>query len=79
MENRVVELETKISYQEHLLQELNEVVITQQNQIDALEKSKIDVKEFSRKSEEFLPFALLGALFLIASLFMRVTLFRSIP
>ncbi len=48
-------------------------------EIDALEKSKIDVHEFSRKSEEFLPFALLGALFLILSLFMRVTIFRSIP
>lgn len=48
-------------------------------EIDALEKSKIEVHEFSRKSEEFLPFALLGALFLIASLFLRVTLFRSIP
>jgi len=48
-------------------------------EIDALEKSKIDVHEFSRKSEEFLPFALLGALFLILSLFMRITIFRSIP
>ncbi|HYQ55907.1 MAG TPA: VWA domain-containing protein [Draconibacterium sp.] len=48
-------------------------------EIDALEKSKIEVREFSRKSEEFMPFALLGALFLIASLFMRLTLFRSIP
>lgn len=48
-------------------------------EIDALEKSKIEVREFSRKTEEFLPFALLGALFLIASLFLRTTLFRSIP
>ncbi|MDX1285526.1 MAG: VWA domain-containing protein [Draconibacterium sp.] len=48
-------------------------------EIDALEKSKIEVREFSRKSEEFLPFALLGALFLIVSLFLRVTIFRSIP
>ncbi len=48
-------------------------------EIDKLEKSKIEVHEFSRKSEEFLPFALLGTLFLIASLFMRVTIFRSIP
>jgi Ca-activated chloride channel family protein len=48
-------------------------------EIDKLEKSKIEVHEFSRKSEEFLPFALLGALFLITSLFMRVTIFRSIP
>jgi len=48
-------------------------------EIDALEKSKIEVREFSRKSEEFLPFALLGALFLIVSLVLRVTIFRSIP
>ena len=48
-------------------------------EIDALEKSKIEVKEMSRKSEEFLPFALLGTLFLIGSLFLRVTIFRSIP
>lgn len=48
-------------------------------EIDALEKSKIEVHEFSRKSEEFLPFALLGALFLILSLMLRVTVFRSIP
>ena len=48
-------------------------------EIDALEKSKIEVREFSRKSEEFMPFALLGALFLIVSLFLRLTIFRSIP
>ncbi|MCD6355151.1 MAG: VWA domain-containing protein [Prolixibacteraceae bacterium] len=48
-------------------------------EIDALEKSKIEVKELSRKSEEFLPFALAGILFLIASLFLRTTIFRSIP
>ncbi len=48
-------------------------------EIDALEKSKIEVREFSRKSEEFLPFALLGALFLILSLVLRETIFRSIP
>lgn len=48
-------------------------------EIDQLEKSKIEVKEFSRKSEEFLPFAMLGTLFLLASLFLRVTVFRSIP
>lgn len=48
-------------------------------EIDKLEKSKIDVQQYSRKSEEFLPFALLGALFLIASLFFRTTIFRNIP
>jgi Ca-activated chloride channel family protein len=48
-------------------------------EIDALEKSKIEVHEFSRKSEEFLPFALLGILFFIAGIFLRLTVFRSIP
>jgi Ca-activated chloride channel family protein len=48
-------------------------------EIDALEKSKIDVQQYNRKSEEFLPFAVLGALFLIAGLFLRTTIFRNIP
>jgi Ca-activated chloride channel family protein len=48
-------------------------------EIDALEKSKIEVNEFSRRSEEFLPFALLGLAFLIAALLLRVTIFKSIP
>ncbi len=48
-------------------------------EIDQLEKSKIEVREFSRKSEEFLPFALAGILFLVLSLILRTTIFRSIP
>lgn len=48
-------------------------------EIDQLEKSKIEVREFSRRSEEFLPFALAGILLLIAGLFLRTTVFRSIP
>ena len=48
-------------------------------EIDTLEKSKIDVKQYSRKSEEFLPFAILGALFLIAGIVLRTTIFRNIP
>jgi len=48
-------------------------------EIDQLEKSKIEVREFSRKSEEFLPFALAGILFLVFSLLLRYTIFRSIP
>ena len=39
MDNRIEELETKSVYQERLIQELNEVVITQQNQIDIIEKT----------------------------------------
>ncbi|MFW5773287.1 MAG: vWA domain-containing protein [Tangfeifania sp.] len=48
-------------------------------EIDALEKSKIEVREFSRKSEEFLPFALAGIAFLVFSLILKNTIFRSIP
>ena len=48
-------------------------------EIDKLEKSKIEVREFSRKSEEFLPFALTGILLMIFSLLLRTTVFRSIP
>lgn len=48
-------------------------------EIDKLEKSKIEVREFSRKSEEFLPFALAGILLVILSLLFKTTLFRSIP
>lgn len=38
MEERIIELETKISYQDHLIGELNDVVTSQQKQIDKLEK-----------------------------------------
>lgn len=48
-------------------------------EIDALEKSKIEVKEFSSKSEEFMPFAIAGFISLIISLLLRITIFRSIP
>jgi len=39
LENHIIELETKVSYQDHIIQELNEVVIRQQRQIDQLEKT----------------------------------------
>jgi Ca-activated chloride channel homolog len=48
-------------------------------EIDQLEKSKIEVREFSRRSEEFLPYALAGILLLVLSLILRITVFRSIP
>lgn len=36
-ENRLIELEIKVAYQEDLLQDLNEIVTRQQRQIDRLE------------------------------------------
>ncbi len=48
-------------------------------EIDQLEKSRIDIKEYSRRSEEFMPFALAGLLILLLALFLKITLFRNIP
>lgn len=45
MEKRLIELETKISYQDHIIGELNEVVIRQQNQIDQLAKEINKMRE----------------------------------
>jgi Ca-activated chloride channel family protein len=48
-------------------------------EIDKLEKSKIDVKEFSKKEEQYLKYALAGAFFLLAALLLKTTIFRSVP
>jgi Ca-activated chloride channel family protein len=48
-------------------------------EIDKLEKSKIDVKEFSKKQEEYLKYALAGALFLLISILLKSTIFRNVP
>ncbi|MBN3035226.1 MAG: VWA domain-containing protein [Bacteroidales bacterium] len=49
------------------------------NEIDQLEKSKIDVTEFRRKSEEFFPLALLAFVLLTLEALLRQTVFRSTP
>lgn len=48
-------------------------------EIDKLEKSKIDVKEYSKKEEEYRKYALAGALMLVLGLFLKTTIFRNIP
>lgn len=57
----------------------NESLVKIYDEIDKLEKSKIEVKEFSRKQEEYQRFAFLGGLILLAGLFLKITLFRNIP
>ncbi len=47
--------------------------------IDQLEKSKIDVKEYSRKQEEYRLFAGIALLLLGLELLLRFTVFRGIP
>ncbi len=48
-------------------------------QIDQLEKSKIEVKEFSQKDEEFLTFVLIAGVLLLIDIILRNTLLRQIP
>lgn len=48
-------------------------------EIDRMEKSKIDVTEFRKKSEEFMPWALTGMLLFILELLLRYTVFRRLP
>ncbi len=48
-------------------------------EIDKMEKTKIQVTEFRRHSEEFLPWALAAGLFFILELVLRFTLLKSIP
>jgi Ca-activated chloride channel family protein len=48
-------------------------------EIDKLERSKIDVKEFSKKQEEYLWFAIAAAILLLIELLLRYTVLRKIP
>jgi len=48
-------------------------------EIDELEKSKIDVTEFHKKSEEFMPFALLALVLFGLEIFLKNTWFRTTP
>jgi len=52
MEKRLIELETKISYQDHIIGELNDVIIRQQKQIDRLEKSVKHLQEHLKGSSD---------------------------
>jgi Ca-activated chloride channel family protein len=48
-------------------------------EIDRLEKTKIEVTEFRKHAEEYLPFALLAGLFLLLEILLRYTLLKSLP
>jgi Ca-activated chloride channel family protein len=49
------------------------------SEIDKLEKTKIEVSAFERKSEKFYVFAFFAALLLLADMLMRYSVIRSIP
>ena len=48
-------------------------------EIDKLEKSKIEITEFKRYSEEYLPFALLAGILFMLELVLRYAWLRSLP
>lgn len=48
-------------------------------EIDKMEKTKVEVTEFRRYTEEYFPYALLAALFFIIEITLRLTLLRSLP
>lgn len=48
-------------------------------EIDRLEKSKIDVTEFNRKKEEFLPFVILALLLLTLEFVLRFAILKLVP
>ena len=52
MEEKLVELETKFSYQEDLLADLNDIVIKQQRQLDELLGELSLIKEQLQAAEE---------------------------
>jgi Ca-activated chloride channel family protein len=48
-------------------------------EIDKLEKSKIDVTEYTKRKDEYLWFGLIALFFIISELALRYTIFRTIP
>jgi Ca-activated chloride channel family protein len=48
-------------------------------QIDKLEKSRINVKEYSKKEDQFMPLIWIALLLLLAEIVIRKTLLRSLP
>ncbi|MEN8156604.1 MAG: VWA domain-containing protein [Bacteroidota bacterium] len=48
-------------------------------QIDEMEKTLLDVKQFSKKKEEYFPFLFAAMLILLFEILLRYTLFRTIP
>jgi len=57
----------------------NDKLIQIYKEIDKMEKSKIDVKKYSKKEEEYESYLLYGTLCLILGLFFKTTIFRNIP
>lgn len=58
MEERLIELESRLSFQEHTLQELNDIVVAQQQELTAL---RLALQELDRRLRALTPPPLAGA------------------
>ncbi|HSJ47289.1 MAG TPA: SlyX family protein [Gammaproteobacteria bacterium] len=58
MEERLIELESRVSFQEHTLQELNDILAAQQQELGAL---RLAVQELDRRLRALTPLPLAGA------------------
>ena len=56
----------------------NDNLLEVYKEIDQLEKSKIDVRQFLKKEEKFLPFALVALILLFIDMLTRLTIFKNI-
>lgn len=56
----------------------NNKLIEVYSEIDKLEKSRIDVREFSKKTEEYMPFAMFAVFLLIAEMLFRFVFMKKI-
>jgi Ca-activated chloride channel family protein len=48
-------------------------------EIDQMEKTILEVREYTKRTEEYLPFAIVAMLLLLAELIMRNTILRTLP
>jgi Ca-activated chloride channel family protein len=48
-------------------------------EIDKLEKSKLNVKQFSKRYEAYQPYAIAAMLLLLLEILLRITIFRKLP
>ena len=58
MEERLIELESRVSFQEHTLQELNDIVAAQQQELGVL---RLAMQELERRLRAISPPPLAGA------------------
>jgi len=57
----------------------NQKLVEIYKEIDQLEKTKIEVKQYSKKKEEYLLLAILAVIFIFLELLLKYTLLRNIP